>query len=319
MTRAGLIDAFLAAAGWGGAKRSALAGDASARRYLRLHLAGGATAILMDAPPEICGSQEPFVQITAHLRQRGLAAPEILAADVGGGLLLLEDFGDGLVARLAEDPGRAEALYGAAVDVLAHVHGGDCPPGMSPVSVDRLVAMISPLFEHYAPGLTGQERSMAQETLRHRLSIMPGLAPSLALRDYHAENLIWRPAQTGLARVGLLDYQDAVVTHPAYDLVSLLRDARRDVPAALEAAMVARFLSATGLPRDAFLQGYALIGLQRNLRILGIFCRLAQEHGKPRYLGLLPRVWGHVRRTLDDGAFADLREAFAALPAPEAR
>ena len=144
-----------------------------------------------------------------------------------------------------------------------------------------------------------------------------GAAPVLIQRDYHAENLLWLPGRDGIARVGLLDFQDALRGHPAYDLVSVLQDARRDVAPALETLMIARYCAASGQDRDAFETAYHLLGAQRNLRILGVFARLCMRSGKAHYIDLVPRVWGLLQRDLAHPALEPVRGLVAeSLPAP---
>ena len=306
--RAGQTTAFLAARGWQAARRAPLAGDASARRYERLHLAG-ATAVLMDAPPGPANGVAQFVRIAGVLSGFGLSAPSITAHDPQAGLLLLEDLGRDVFAGLiARRPGLETLLYKAAVDVLVALHRHPPPPGLTALDPETLGAMTSPLIRHYIPGATGHASgagpAIAAEIARLAAALCPQ-TPVMALRDYHAENLLWLPARAGPARVGLLDFQDAVASHAAYDLVSLLRDARRDVPAGLQTALSLRYAALTrqGAGFDAAM---ALLGAQRNLRILGVFARLCQEQGKPHYVALMPRVWRHLRRDLSHPALARL-------------
>lgn len=309
--RAALASAFLDRAGWGTALRTPLAGDASARRYLRLGL-DGATAVLMVTPPEQVKSVRAFVRMARWLRGAGFSAPEILAEDAELGFLLLEDLGDALFARLMEaDPSREVPIYGAAADLLAALHRHAPPSWLAPYGSDTLGDMVRITAEWYLPAL-GSDPAAAED--------LPGLVreaadrllegePVVCHRDFHAENLIWLPDRQGPARVGLIDFQDAFAGHPAYDLVSLLQDARRDVPEPVEAAIIARFPAAGGHDAARFSAAYALLGAQRNLRILGVFTRLALDAGKPRYLALIPRVWGHVRRNLAHPELAALARA----------
>ncbi len=318
--RAGLIEGFLASAGWAGAARAALAGDASARRYERLAL-GGRHAVLMDAPPGRGEDTARFARVGRWLRAHGYSAPEIFAEDHAQGLLLLEDLGDALVARLvAADPGRETEIYAAATDFLADLHRHPPPdfaPRLDGAALGDLTAILA---EWYLPGV-GAPRMAASDAL-------PGLVATLhdrltdgrvalALRDFHSENLIWLPERAGPARLGLLDFQDAVAAHPAYDLVSLLQDARRDVPVAIERAMTAHYTSSRGLDHDRFAAIYALLGAQRALRIVGVFARLSRRDGKTHYLPLLPRVWATLVRNLANPALAELAAAVhEGLPAP---
>lgn len=305
--RADLVAAFLDAAGWGTAARHPLAGDASARRYLRLLRAPGETAVLMDAPPDRCGDTPAFLAIGRHLLSLSLSAPRVLAEDATAGLVLLEDLGDGIFARLlAQDPAREPALYAAAAETLATLQAAPPPPGLTPFTPAHMAGLVRIAFEWYAPDTS----AAAADTLVARLeAVLDAVAPRptvLALRDVHAENLLWLPGRAGPARTGLLDFQDAVVAHPAYDLVSLLDDARRDVGAPARAAATRRFLDLTGHAAEPFAAAAAALSLQRNLRILGVFARLARRDGKSGYLGHVPRVRGHVLRALDHPALAGL-------------
>jgi len=319
--RARLIADFLARAGWAGAASAPLAGDASNRCYFRLARDDGAGAVLMDAPPGRGEDIRPFVRIARHLAGLGLSAPAVLAQDARAGLLLIEDLGDALFARVLDDaPEREGVLYAAATDLLAELHDHPPPPDLAAYDPPTMTALAALAFDWYRAGATGDDAPGA------RAAFCAALAPLLArhtgqevliLRDYHAENLIWLPGRTGHARVGLLDFQDAMTGGRAYDLVSLLQDARRDVPPALEEAMLARYIAACGRDEAAFRAAYACLGAQRNLRILGVFARLCLRDGKRRYLSLIPRVWAHLARDLDHPVLAPVRVLVAqCLPAP---
>ncbi|MDQ1901410.1 phosphotransferase [Paracoccus sp. WLY502] len=304
--------AFVAGAGWADARVVPLAGDASARRYFRLAGARG-SAVLMDDPGGSCG---PFLAMTEWLRGHGFGAPAILAQDQAAGLLLVQDLGDDLVARvLKRDPAMAGPIYDRITDFLVDLHRHPVPPFVAPLDGPALAEQVGLFAEWYpqAAGGSGGEE-IAPLIARLHADLAADVPPVLSLRDFHAENLIWR----GDAALGLIDYQDAVACHPAYDLVSALQDARRDVDPAIEAACIARYLAATGRNPDRFRAAYALLGAQRNLRILGIFTRLCLRDGKPRYLDFMPRVWRYVRRNLAHPALAPLADAVAALPAPDA-
>ena len=308
------IGPFLARAGWAAARRAPLAGDASHRRYDRL-TRDGETAVLMIAPPETGEDTRPFLRIAQHLGAVELSAPEILAAEPETGLLLLEDLGDALIARIADDPEKEHALYAAAVDVLVHLHRHPVPEGVAAMDAARLCDLAALPWTTYCPG----DPAGMIAALGALLSETSGLTDILALRDYHAENLIWLPERTGPARVGLLDFQDAVAGHRAYDLVSLLEDARRDVAPDLREAMIDRYLTATGTAPAPFRRACAVLGVQRHLRILGIFARLCVRDGKPGYLRFMPRVWSHLARDLAHPDLAELQAVVLAdLPAPDA-
>lgn len=316
------IAGFLTAAGWAGATRAPLAGDASARRYERLTM-GGRRAVLMDAPPDRGEDTSRFARVDLWLRDRGYSAPEILFADHPAGLLLLEDLGDAVVARLLErEPAQERAIYAAATDFLTDLHRHPVPGFATPLDGRALADLTRLALEWYAPAVGGRPGADAEtlpgliETLYDQLAED---APVLSLRDFHSENLIWMPERTGHARLGLLDFQDAVAAHPAYDLVSLLQDARRDLSEGTEAAMLARYAAARQADPVRFAAVYALLGAQRALRIVGVFARLARRDGRAQYLRFLPRVWSALGRNLAHPELAALSAAVEALlPAPTA-
>lgn len=288
-----------------------MTGDASARRYERLTGPGDATVILMDAPRDICASQSRFVDIAVHLRALGLAAPEILAWDDALGLMILEDLGPThFAAHLKSSPPDELRLYEAAVDTLLALGAAPAPDGLERMTPDVGAQMIDVAFEwaakDHSPDLSGEIKNGIQ-------SLLQDISPeptTLSLRDFHAENLIWRPDQTGLCRVGLLDFQDAFVAHPAYDLASLLRDARREVHPDLCNPLLRRMGGGPEMKA-----AFHILAVQRNLRILGIFERLARQDGKTGYLALIPRVWAHIQTDLATHDLAEIaplvRRAFA--------
>ncbi len=315
--------AFLAGAGWGDAARVPLAGDASARSYQRLTLAGR-TAILMDNAPGGADDPASFVAIARHLRSLSLSAPDVLSADVEAGFLLLEDLGDAVFARLLErNPERELAFYTAATDVLLHLQAHPAPPGLPDIDAAEWAEAALLVLEWYVFAITDAqpEPSALRTALGGALARLANGPRVLILRDYHAENLIWLPERAGLARVGLLDFQLAQMGQPAYDLVSLLQDARRDVGLDTEAGLVRHFASVTGQDADRFCAAYATVGAQRALRILGIFARLCLVAGKPAYVRLMPRVWDQLQRNLAHPALTELRAVCDDLlppPTPEA-
>ena len=318
--RGGLISAFAERSGWGAAARSPLAGDASNRQYQRLARGDGKTAVLMDAPPERGEDVRPFLAMARHLSALGLGAPRVYATDEAAGLLLLEDLGDDLFTRvIAADPTLETPLYGAAAEALAAIQSAPPPPGLVRFTPATMAELTRIVFDWYAPGARNADAGELAARLEDALARAAATPTVLALRDFHAENLLWLPDRHGPARVGLLDFQDAVVAHPAYDLVSLLRDARRDVGEEAQAATVRRFLDLTGHAETSFAAAAAALSVQRNLRILGVFARLAARDGKTGYLRFLPRVWAHLLRDLEHPALADLRDtALRLLPPPEA-
>lgn len=344
--------AFLKKAGWADAVATPLAHDASTRRYERL-AKSGKSALLMIAPP---GAETPacpkeadaqerrglgynamarlagpnlnaFTAISNMLCAAGLSAPEVYAANAAAGFALLEDLGDDLFARVA---GRVdeETLYAAAIDALAKLHGGGLKPpsdehyAMLDYDALAMEAEALLLLEWYWPLKKGAPAS--EDLYKEYINLWRDAFKTLSaphvpvLRDYHAENLLWLPERQGAARVGIIDFQDALFGNAAYDLVSLLEDARRDVSPALAAAMLQRYVGYTGqhIDRQGFERDYAILAAQRNAKILGIFARLARRDNKPRYLDFLPRVEAHFRNDLKREAMAPLK-AFMAKHFPE--
>jgi aminoglycoside/choline kinase family phosphotransferase len=347
MPREKLIRAFLNEAGWGDAKRAPLAGDASTRRYERLRGPKGA-AVLMDWPraPEapvpsgqLSYSQvahlavdcRPFVAVGDYLLKQGLAAPRIFARDIANGLLLLEDLGDGLYGP-AIDEGRGpggemlDEMYRAAIDVLIALQAGDAPESL-PVgdgtfhdvphfddSVFR--AEVDILLDWYFPVVLNREADAALREEYH--AIWSSLRPlidagprTLFLRDFHSPNMLWLPAGRGATRVGLIDFQDALIGSRAYDVVSVLQDARKDVPVGREQAMLALYVERAKkeLPdfdEAEFRAAYATLGAERALRLIGLWPRLLKRDNKPHYMAHMPRTMGYLRRNLAHPALEDL-------------
>ena len=312
---------LLAKAGWGGAKRSFLAGDASDRSYERLWL-HDRSAVLMDAPPGKGDDPETFLRVGQHLLSIGLSAPRCLAQDLTHGFLLLEDFGDGVFARLIDsDPGREPALYAAATDALVTLQANAALDGLPDLSVADWAEAACFVLDWYRATVTDAptDRTGFKSALQDLLAAHADGPRVMILRDYHAENLIWLDRRTGVQRVGLLDFQLAQLGQPGYDLVSLLQDARRDVSRETQAAMIRHFKEATGAD-ERFDAAYAVLGAQRALRILGIFTRLCVVAGKPGYLRLMPRVWGQLQENLAHPVNAPLARVCAQLlpePTPE--
>lgn len=312
----GLHD-FLGPAGWLDAAIDPIPGDASFRRYFRV-TGSSKRAMLMHAPPPH-EDPRPFLDVAGWLSGEGHRAPEILAADAGAGWVLIEDFGtDRMRDWLDVNPAGEHGAYAAAIDALVRLHRS--PPGPFPpydMAVYQREADL--LTEWYCPAV-----GLAVDAEAYRTAWAEAFAPLIerqrpgvtVLRDYHAENImLLAPAADGRGEQGLIDFQDALVGHPAYDLVSLLQDARRDVPLELERAMLDRYQSSAGAP-DTFEADYALLGAQRNAKIVGIFTRLARRDSKPRYLSLIPRVWQAMERDLAHPALAPVARWFDAnIPA----
>ena len=304
------IAAFLSENGWSAWQRKPLTGDASDRRYERL-IKGDQSAILMDAPPE---TTEPFANIATLLTDHGLNPPEIHAHDPMQGLMIISDLGTFDFAHwLSDNPHESKKLYRAAADILLHIAQITPPDTLIRMTPDVGAKMVEITGEYYGTGtcidvVTEVKSAMAQYASN---------ADTLSLRDFHAENLIWRESMTGTARVGLLDFQDAFVAPAGYDLTSMIRDVRRDIAPDIIADMMDYYMHLTNAPAD-FRAQLACLGAQRNLRILGVFARLSLEMGKPRYVDLIPRVWANLMQDLRHPVLSDLRQAVLdTLPEPD--
>jgi tRNA threonylcarbamoyl adenosine modification protein YjeE len=354
--RLGEVMAFLdAQPEWTGAHIAYLQGDASTRAYARLSL-NARSALLMDAPrqpdgPPIrdgmsysqiaCLAEDmvrPFMAIAAILRAAGLSAPTILAADLDRGLLLVEDLDDRLYGReIAAGASQAE-LWGAAVDVLVHLRRVPVPRELPlpdgrgyrlprrdraafEIEIELLLDWLWPeLKGRPAPAAARAEFRALWSPVIDRLLALPG---GWFLRDYHSPNLIWMPERQGLARVGILDFQDALHEHFAFDLVSLLQDARVDVPESLERELLDHYCERVAaqepdFDRTEFTAAYAAFGAQRNTRLLGLWARLLRRDGKPHYLQHYPRTWGYLERNLRHVTLAPLAAWYGRhFPEPE--
>ena len=303
------IDSFLVGAGWAGAEIEPLAGDASFRRYFRIRR-GEKTAMLMDAPPPN-EDPAPFLRAAKWLDANGMRAPYILAEDARRGLVLLEDFGEARMRDYLDQwPDDEAEVYRAAVDVLADLHRLPGGPFLS-YSVAEYMREANLFIDWYCPAANLYVDSAGFTSAWEQVltQIMPRQRPGVTvLRDYHAENIMLLSSRQ---KLGLLDFQDALIGHPAYDLVSLLQDARRDVSPQIEAEMFDHYVSITG-QGDEFLGDYATLGAQRNTKIIGIFVRLCRRDGKARYLDLIPRVWDLLERDLSHPALAPVASWFDA-------
>ena len=315
MVREGTGD-FLARHGWGGADVRPLAGDASFRRYFRIE-DRGRRAVLMDAPPAQEDSR-PFLHIADLLLGAGFSAPRLIAGDLGLGLLLIEDFGDRLMGPvLASEPELEEPVYAQAVDLLAELNGMPPPLELKPYGRAELAREVLVFAEWYgrAAGLQiDQDQYLAAwDATWCDVLAETDRGPVVTLRDYHADNLMLLADRPGVRGLGLLDFQDALAGHRAYDLVSLLQDARRDVSPRLERAMIDRFV-ARGDVDDAtqFRASYEVLGTQRNVKILGVFVRLRDRDGRAGYVERLPRVWGYLERNFAHPALAPVKAWFDA-------
>ncbi len=343
---------FLAKAGLADARRETMAGDASTRLYERLHLSDGRRLILMDQPPAAesepappdatpeeraakgynalarlaAGRVDAFVAIAGYLKGRGFSAPEIVAFDVDNGLAILEDLGDDLYATLIAKGADPLPLYEAAVDLQAALHAEPPPAVLESQGVrwalsaydDLALKTYTELFlewwPKYAklPPFPEEARAEFEAVCAPIRQIAERNAVVFAHRDFHAENLLWLSERQGLARVGLLDFQDSVTAHPAWDLLHLLQDARRDVAPALEAAMLERYLAARpGLDGGAFRSDYRALAALNAARILGpIFARQVVHFSRPKYIAFMPRTWRYLERNLAHPDLAGLKAWF---------
>jgi N-acetylmuramate 1-kinase len=342
------IDAFLESAGWADAERRPLTGDASTRRYIRL-VRGERTALLMDQPqaaeaPTAAADASPderkalgynavarlaggdcarFVAAANYLTGLGLSAPEIYAADAPNGYVLMEDLGADLFTDSLAKGVPEHLLYQGAAEVLARIHTDAAPAVLPPDKVlhaydeTALMAEVDLLTEWFFPVGLGRAAT-ADEIAEFHALWRAALAPVLKTRavfvhrDYHAQNLMWLPGREGAARVGLIDFQDGVAGSPAYDMISLVEDARRDVSAETGRLTLSHYLNkmrdqGTPVDQGAFALEMAVYAAQRNTKIVGIFARLARRDGKARYLDLLPRVWSYLNADLAHPALNGLK------------
>lgn len=348
--RQALMETFIVQAGWGDASRAPIKGDASTRSYQRL-VRDGVKSVLMNAPQSSEAPSEPdgaspaerqalgynaiarlagshmeaFLTIAEQLTMRGFSAPRIIAADIGNGFALLEDFGEGDFARIIHaDKSQERPLYEAAVDVLAAIYRSTFPArpqyeGVTwPVRDYDEVALLAEMglcLNYYAPDvgrvLGDKARQDFHTVWQDAFKALDAQTYGLALRDFHAENLFWLPERSGQARVGLIDFQDALFMHPAYDLSSLLEDIRRDVDPNLFEPLKQRFCDSAGLTYDdRFKAAYAVAAAQRATKLLGFPVRADKDFGKPQYRTLLPRVKRHLQNDLAHPACDDIRRWF---------
>lgn len=306
MTPPAAAQDFLNNHGWSGAEILPVAGDASFRRYFRV-VSGDRKAILMDAPPPH-EDPRPFIHIARHLKAQNFAAPEIFGEDLDHGLVLLEDFGDHRMREhLDHHPEDEDAIYRKTIDLIKALHQ---KPAADIAAYDwtQYLREVNLLPEWYCPaqsldvdevGFVGAWQKALQPVIVSQTS------PVTVLRDYHAENIMLLEDD----RLGLLDFQDALAGHAAYDLVSMLQDARRDVSDDLEEAMLTYYLDGRSADEAAlFRSHYAILGAQRNTKIIGIFTRLCVRDGKARYLDFLPRMWRLLEKDLAHPDLASVAE-----------
>lgn len=346
------IRAFLDDAGFGEAVRARMQGDASTRIFERLSLKDS-TFVLMNAPrrpdgppvrdgkpysaiAHLAEDVTPYVALALGLRDIGLSAPEILQADLDLGLIVMEDFGNERIVA-GDPPAPIEERYAAAVDLLAALHGRELPATLPVTSdlhyrlpsydMEAFLIEAELLLDWYLVAADAEAPDSARRAFARLWH--EALAPAIAapatwvLRDYHSPNLLWLPQRDDIARIGLLDFQDALIGPPAYDVASLLQDARVDVPETMEMALLSRYVR-TRLRAEAdfdtagFTQIYATLAAQRATKVLGIFARLNRRDRKPQYLGHMPRLWNYLQRSLSHPALGGLKGWYATnVPAPD--
>lgn len=304
---------FIASAGWSDAAIEVIPGDASFRRYFRLKKPSGEPAMLMHAPPPT-EDPVPFLDVGQWLRDHSLRAPAIYASDPPAGWVLLEDFGnDRMRDWLDANPDQERAAYTAAIDVLVELHTHPAGP-FATYDMAIYLREAKLLTEWYAPA-----QGLSVDEAGYEAAWREALGPLLerqgegvtVLRDYHAENIMLLNGEA-TAPQGLIDFQDALAGHRAYDLVSLLQDARRDVDHDFAAEMLAYYRAQSGESDDDFFADYAILGAQRNAKIVGIFVRLAKRDGKPKYLSMIPGVWRLMEADLQHPALAPVAQWFDA-------
>jgi aminoglycoside/choline kinase family phosphotransferase len=303
-----IIDDFLAGAGWSDAQLDPIVGDASFRQYWRVAGKLGKAILMVAPPPE--EDVKPFLEVAQYLLKNGMRAPEIFAADADKGFILLEDFGDKRMRETVDTLPLSDQqpVYRKAIDAIVKLHG---QPIIDLPAYDMAVYEREALLfcDWYCPaaGLTVDKAGFVDAVHHIMKPVLEGQdRPVVVLRDYHAENIMLLEKN----RQGLLDFQDALLGHPAYDIVSLLQDARRDVPHELEIAMCDYFCEHSQYHKD-FKRDYAILGAQRNLKIVGIFMRLAVRDNKPRYPSLIPRVWRYLEQDLKHPSLEPMAAWFA--------
>lgn len=290
-----------------------LASDAGNRKYERLADPIKGQAVLMDADPRLGEDVRPFLKIAMHLSTCGLSAPNIFAANRGLGLILMQDFGDSLLFNVAEkSPPMELELYRIALAALDQLHQNSTPSEVGNYTAAEMAETLETTLAWYCEAKLAAKVSMG--VLRH-LKELDWSNPVLVLRDYHAQNLIYRQEEAGLAQMGLLDFQDAQLGHPLYDAASLIHDARRSLNPAV-ARQLKKDLELEYGRSDDFLHAFSTLSAQRNLRVLAVFSRLYLRDGKPGYLDLMPRVWDNLWQDLKHPRLLGLAKICKELPEP---
>lgn len=341
LTRARVIAQVLAKAGWADARRAFMMGDASSRAYERLTRPDGSSAILMIMPPRAPGpiirfgrpypaiaklamDIKPFIAIDEALRAEGFSAPQIYAADIVEGVAVLEDLGSNAVV---DSQGFMPERYAEAIAVLACLHTRSLPefvpgPGGESYRIptydfEAMLIEIEQMLDWFAPHIakvtpSSSSRATFLSLWRKVLDEVILPHPTWVLRDFHSPNLIWKASRLGVRRIGMVDFQDCVLGHPAYDVAALLQDARTTIPEADELRLLTHYArlrreADPGFDMSAFARAYAILGAQRNTKILGIFARLDKRDHKPAYLAHLPRISRYLNKDLAHPVLADIR------------
>ena len=310
------VTSFLESSGWANAALTKIAGDLSDRKYFRLRK-GSNKAVLMECASENDPSLPKFIMLSNWLRSLGLSAPEIYAADAQGGLAVLQDFGDSkLTTLIAKDPDIQKPSYEDIVDTLITIRNANPPLGLATPSAQDFCDATT-LADTWYTGADSQALDNIRAYLEPILVETLKITPTVSLRDFHADNIIWLGDNPPARRAGLLDFQDAILTHPAYDLMSLLTDARTDVSKELSEHIIQIYCRRTGDNVAETSKAIAALGVQRNLRILGIFTSAARRDAKPHHLPALPRVYAHLITCASHPALSTFATTLrAALPKP---
>lgn len=323
--RENLKNAFLAQNNLSSGIIEKLPQDASFRSYFRIKQDGKST-ILMDADTTKEDVKQ-FVKVASFLAKNKFSVPEVIAADEKKGFLLLEDFGDDTFAKLLiKEPERETELYEKAIDLLIALHKVQAADNLLPYFSDEVILEEAKIFtDWYVPTLfneTVSKKSLEEYEIiyRHLFQYVRLIPETNVLKDYHSENLMWLDDRNSINKVGLLDFQSAMVGSPIYDIVSLLEDARRDVSQDLTQAMINRYLEARPeISRKNFLATYAILSAHRNLRIVGVFARKATRDGNSNYLKYLPRVWGYIEKNLRHPLLVPFKSWLDKVISPELR
>ena len=304
------INDFLKTSAWQAASCLPLTGDASTRKYFRLRQ-DERTAILMDATENV-DTVAPFLQIGSHLQKLGLSAPSVFASDPAHGLLIVEDFGEATFTRLLEGGHDGEGLYSLAVDLLIAIHKSPAaiPNGLRDYSPENMFGDIELFLDWCAPAVSAKARQNFRDVWGEALVLSRQVPTSLLLRDFHVANLMLLERREGIRRAGVLDFQDAYQGPVSYDLVSLLEDARRDVPPSLKEKMIARYLRAFPKLNPGKLESsMAVVAAQRHTRVLAVFERLSRRERKHEYRKRhSPRVWRLLQEALSHPALSELNK-----------